>query len=456
MQSAIAFLLGISLLVTLHEAGHFAIARLFRVRVLTFSVGFGRPLLSWLDAATGTQYSLGWIPLGGYVRMLDRQEPHSGQTVSEDDVSFDQLIWWKRFLIVAAGPVANLLVAIVFFATIPWFGVELPVAKLSEPPTGSVMQLAGIKSGDWVHSVREGASDERREIHSFADLQAAVLSAWARSQNITIEVTQTEVASIGREVELPLTSLPQFDPQNPAIEQLGLIAPYSPAVIDQLVDAGAAKRAGLMSGDEVTHVNEIRVQDAQHLRALIQGAPNQVQTWQVRRQGQTLYLQLSIEESKLSGRTIGKAGIQLRQKLQTVSIEENLLDALWLGATRTYDMSKMSLAILGRMLVGEASLQHLSGPIRMAQAAGESAQTGWMSYISFLGLISASIAVLNLLPIPMLDGGHLMYYLWEGATGRPVAESLQSILHKFGLMILAAMMALALSNDFLSLFSFTG
>lgn len=455
MQSAIAFLLGISLLVTLHEAGHFALARLFRVRVLTFSVGFGRPLLSWIDTGTGTQYSLGWIPLGGYVRMLDRHEPHSGQTVSVDDVSFDQLIWWKRFLIVAAGPVANLLVAIVLFATIPWSGVELPVAKLSEPPTGSVMQLAGIKSGDWVHSVREGSSDERREVHSFADLQAAVLSAWARSQNITIEVTQTEGVSIGREVELSLTSLPEFDPQNPAIEQLGLIAPYSPAVIDQLVDAGAAQRAGLMSGDEVTHVNEIRVQDAQHLRALIQGAPNQVQTWQVRRQAQTLYFQLAIEESNQSGRSVGKAGIQLKQKLQTVWVEESLLDSLWLGATRTYDMSKMSLSILGRMLVGEASMQHLSGPIRMAQAAGDSVQRGWMSYVSFLGLISASIAVLNLLPIPMLDGGHLMYYLWEGATGRPVAESLQSILRKFGLMILAAMMALALSNDFLSLFPLT-
>lgn len=457
MQSILAFLLGISLLVTLHEAGHFAFARFFGVKVLTFSVGFGRPLLTWVHAASGTRYSIGWIPLGGYVRMLDRREGLSStHQVSSSDLSFDQLVWWKRSLIVVAGPLANLLVAVLLFAAIPWTGLELPVARVSEPPVGSLMHRAGIQSGDWIRSVRESDDQERREIHSYADLQTALLSAWARARNLSVEVVKSEAAAVGQEVELPLSDLPEMNPQDPALEQLGLLAPYSPAVIHEVVSGGRAQQAGLWPADEVLRIDNTRVLDAQHLRALIQGAPERIQTWEVRRQEQLLFLQVHIEAVDQSGRKVGKAGIQLAPHVKTVWMESGLWESLWQGAMRTYDMSKMSLQIMARMMVGEASLQHLSGPVRMAQAAGDSAERGWMAYVSFLGLISASIAVLNLLPIPMLDGGHLMYYLWEGVTGRPVAESLQVIFHKIGLLILVAMMALALSNDLLSLFSVAG
>ncbi len=450
LLTLIAFVVALGLLIAIHEWGHYRMAVARGVKVLRFSVGFGKTIARWKPRrqrpGQDTEFVIGAIPFGGYVKMLDGREA----PVPDDErhLAFDSQPLSSRALIVAAGPAANLLLAALLYALVNWIGVSEPRAVLSPPVAGSLAAQAGLQGGEVVRQAGV-AGDELAPVASFERLRWLLTRAALDGEDLVLDVARA--GGRGREVTLPLSTLSLREPDARLFRAIGIVAPLSQPVMGQVVPGGAAERAGLRQGDLVRQVGATPVVDGQQLRELIRASGQSGRAapaeWLVEREGRALRLQVQPEVQQDKGQPVGRIGAYVGAAPDMVMVREGPLDGLWAGAVRVWEVAALSLKLLGRMLVGELSLKNLSGPIAIADYAGQSASLGLTYYLAFLAFISVSLGVLNLLPVPVLDGGHLMYYLWEAVTGRPVTGVWLERLQYAGMSLLLAMMAIAMYND---------
>ena len=447
MLTIIAFLGALAILIAVHEYGHYRVAVACGVKVLRFSVGFGKPILRWQPKGSPTEFVVCMLPLGGFVRMLDERE--APVAPEERHMAFNNRPLRARASIVAAGPAANLLLAVLLYAVISWVGVQEPMAILSSPPAGSVAQAAGLQGGERVQAVALG-DNEFREVRSFDDLRWTLARGAVDGIPARLEVLARPGASL-RTVRLPLDQLATREFDAKLVQAIGITAPFSRAVIGERLEASAAIRAGLESGDVVLRIGGAAISDAQQLRENIRASLDagiaRTQTWQVERGGRMLDIEVTPDVVDDAGVLIGRIGANVGEPPQFTLVSYGPLDGLWHGVERTWQVSVISLKTMGRMLIGQASVKNLSGPLTIAEFAGRSAHGGLIQYLTFLALISVSLGVLNLLPVPVLDGGHLMYYLWEGVTGKSVSDAWMENLQRGGIAVLLAMMSIAIFND---------
>ncbi|MDH4390088.1 MAG: RIP metalloprotease RseP [Aquabacterium sp.] len=447
ITTILAFLVTLGVLIVVHEYGHYRVAVACGVKVLRFSVGFGHVIWRRQKSPAHTEFVLSALPLGGYVRMLDERE--APVAPSEQHMAFNRKSLKQRSAIVLAGPLANLVLAVLLYASSHWIGVEEPKAVLGSPVAGSLADRAGLRAGDWVRS-RQTADGEWQDVMSLSDLRWHVTQALMIGQPLQLQVT--DPAGRGaRQVRLGLDELGAQEMDADLVKKVGLGGAYSEPVMGEVKAGGPAAAAGLRQGDRVLRVDGVAVADAQALRERIRGAVAgtvaKPMVWQIERAGQVSTLDISPRAVRDGGRTLGRVDAFIGAPAALVTVQLGPIDGLVQGAQRTWEVSSLTIRMIGRMLIGEASLKNLSGPLTIADVAGQSVQQGLAYYLGFLALVSVSLGVLNLLPLPMLDGGHLMYYIFEALTGRPVSETWLARLQRGGVAVLLLMMSVALFND---------
>ncbi len=447
ITTVLAFLLTLGVLIVIHEYGHYRVAVACGVKVLRFSVGFGRVL--WRRQATpeSTEFVLCALPLGGYVRMLDERE--GAVAPAELARAFNRQPLLRRTAIVAAGPLANLALAILLYAAAHWIGIDEAKAVLGPPVAASPAERAGLHSGDWVRALSRDGS-QWQDVSSMTDLRWEITQAAMQRETLRLQVSGRD----GRGSRTLVLDLSGIDPRGvdaSLMKTVGLGAPYSEPVLGEVKAGGPAAAAGLRQGDRVLGIDGVAIADAQTLRERIRAGVRDgqplVQRWALVRDGRALDIEVTPRVVSDGGADVGRIDAFVGQPPEMVKVRHGPIEGLVQGATRTWDVSALTVTMLGRMLIGEASLKNLSGPLTIADYAGQSVQQGLAYYLGFLALVSVSLGVLNLLPLPMLDGGHLMYYIFEGVTGRPVSDRWLARLQRGGIAVLLMMMSVALFND---------
>ena len=448
LYKIVAFAITLGVLVVFHELGHYVVARLAGVKVLRFSIGFGRMIWSRRFGHDRTEWALSAIPLGGYVKMADEREA----PVAAADLSraFNRQSVWRRIAIVAAGPLANLLLAALLFTGTYVAGIPGQRALLAEPPASSAAAAADVRGGDVVVAVDGEAVGSWQELRwrvVRAQGHDKVMLTLARDDEPTTPVTR----------ELSLAGMTTSDWEANPLVMLGLRADLGPPVVDQVLPGKPAERAGLRSGDRIVAVDGRTMSSPSDVAALTNAHPGDTLVYRLLRGGATLDVPVSIEAVDQNGRRVGQAGVRLRADPQAternaVIVRYGIVDAFAEGARKTWELSAFTVRMLGRIVTGDASLRNISGPLTMADIAGQSAQAGPLVFVSYLALISISLGVLNLLPVPLLDGGHLLYYLAELIKGSPVSDRAFEVGQRIGMAMLAVLMALALFNDVSRLF----
>ena len=447
LSSVLAFLVALAILIAIHEAGHFWVARRLGVKVLRFSVGFGRSI--WRrTGADGTEYRLALIPLGGYVKMLDERE---GPVAAEElGRAFNRQPVAVRAAIVVAGPVANLLLAIALYWVVLCLGVPGMRTLIDEPAPGTAAALAGLHAGDEILSVNGAPTPTWEQLG--INLVDAALDEGA----LEMQIRRADASQ--RAVTLAADWSGSLDDPARLNEFLGL-APYQPplpAEVGTLQADGPAAHAGLQPNDRILAMDGVAVADWEDWVQRVRARPERTVGLDVARGGKVLHLTLRIGARQQDGASIGFVGLsphvpeELQERLRA-EYRYAPAAALPAAAQRTWQMSLMTLRMIGRMVTGQLGLENLSGPINIAQYAGYSAQIGLVSYLGFLAVISISLGVLNLLPVPVLDGGHLAFYLVEWVRGQPLSERIQQWGQQLGVVALVLMMGLAFYNDLVRL-----
>ena len=452
MLTIASFVLALGLLIAIHEYGHYRVAVACGVKVLRFSVGFGKVLFRWQPKGSPTEFVIGAFPIGGYVKMLDEREAPVPE--SERHLAFNTQPLRSRVAIVAAGPLANLLLAVLLYAIVNWSGVEHAAPILSSPVAGSIAERAGLVGAERIEAVGFDG-DELQKIESFEDVRWILTRGALEGHDVRLKISASGRAG-GNDVLLKLGEMEAVDANAELFRTIGIVGPFSTPAIGEVLSGGAAEKAGLRDGDIVRQVGAQKIVDGQQLRQLIRSSVVKDQAvtavWKVSRHGSEIDLTVTPEVRQENQIMVGKIGAYVGTMPEQVMVRYGAVDGLWRGVTRTWEVSALTLNMMGKMLVGDASLKNLSGPLTIADYAGKSASLGLNQYLLFLALISVSLGVLNLMPLPILDGGHLMYYLWEGVTGKPVSDVWMERLQRGGVSILLVMMSIALFNDIVRLF----
>ena len=461
MLTLLAFIVALGVLIAVHEYGHYRVAVACGIKVLKFSIGFGKPLYTWKLKGKPTEFAIGMLPLGGYVKMLDERE--APVDAAERHLAFNTQPLASRAAVVAAGPIANLLLAIVLYSIVNWSGLQEPKAILASPVAGSIAERAGLRGQELVQQA--AFDDEPLEVvRSFEDLRWRLTQAALTGRDVRLAVSRNIQALSAdapvKDVVLKLSELNASDADAQLFRKIGILGPWTQPVIGEVTAGSVAEKAGLRVGDVVQRIGGTAIVDGQQLRESIRGSvasgsgtPAALpQTWQIVRAGQTLALTVNPEARQEGKLVVGRIGAYVGTPPEFVTVRYGVFDGLWQGAVRTWDVSALTLKMMGKMVTGQASLKNLSGPLTIADYAGKSASLGLSAYLVFLALISVSLGVLNLLPLPVLDGGHLMYYLWEAVTGRPVSDVWMNQLQRGGVALLLCMMSVALFNDVARLF----
>ena len=450
----VAFAVAIGVLVVVHEFGHYSVARLCGVKVLRFSIGFGKPLAQWVSRKTGTEWTISALPLGGYVKMLDERE--TGESIPASDLphAFNRQSVGRRIAIVAAGPVANFLLAIVLFAVVYATGVSEPAAIVAAPPAHSAAAQAGFQGGETVVAVSDATGSDTEAVRSWSDLRWKLLGAAFDDESRVVLSARDGAGTY--DFPLDLSQLSGKDLDDDFMARLGLEAGGGTLRVAALEPDSAARDAGLMTGDRLRAIDGRPVDSASAFIAYVKAHAGRPLELDVERDGRTVALTIvphALRDPD-TGKTIGRIGAALTTQSPSVDVRYGPLDSVRLGARRAWDIGVYSVRMFGRMITGDASLRNLSGPVTIADYAGKSARLGPAAFLSFLALVSISLGVLNLLPIPVLDGGHLLYYLVEAVTGKAVSDRWQLILQRAGLACIVALSAIALFNDLARLIHF--
>ncbi|MDE2369574.1 MAG: RIP metalloprotease RseP [Burkholderiales bacterium] len=449
--TVLAFLFTLAVLVVVHEYGHYRVAVACGVKVLRFSVGFGRVLWRRQRGADATEFVVCALPLGGYVKMLDERE---GEVpAAELQRAFNRKPLWARSAIVLAGPLANLLLAVFLYAGAHWIGVQEPKALLGAPVAGSLAEQAGMHAGDWVRAVAvddgQGVGDWH-DVRSLPDLRWRVTDAALQGHPLQLRLTDAEGRG-PRTVTLELPPTPAREVDAALAKRIGLGDAYGTPVLSQIQPGSPAAKAGLRAGDRVLSVDGAAYSDSRSLVERIRGAVRDgrgiAQHWVVQRGAAEVALDVTPNAELDGQKTIGRIGAGIALQPQMITVRLGPIDGLTEGLRSTWDISSLTVRMLGRMVIGQASIKNLSGPLTIADYAGQSVHEGLAYYLGFLALVSVSLGVLNLMPLPMLDGGHLMYYIFEAITGHPVSETWLERLQRGGIVVLLALMSVALFND---------
>ena len=440
-----AFVVAILLLVSLHEFGHYIVARWCGVKVLRFSVGFGKPF--WKKQRGDTEWCLAPIPLGGYVKMVDTREGE----VAEADLpyAFDKQPPLKRIAIVVAGPLVNLILAVLLYvASFNLYGVTEVKPWVGTVESDSLAAKAGFQVGDRITSINGKA------VHDWMDAQTDLVIA-LQAGNVTVGVQDAQGVAMTRIMDVEA---------NPASvdaatqgQGVGIWPIKVKSEISQVLPNSAAERAGLKAGDKVIAVNGQKLLGWKDWVDVIKASPGKDLRLDVQRQGQMLSLMLRPDSEDKGRQLEGKAGVaasidndwEAQVKTQR---EVGIGESVVLAAQKTWNLSALTLKFLGKLIMGEASIKGISGPVSIGEMAGKSAMMGLETYIQFLAVISISLGVMNLLPIPVLDGGHLLYYIIEWVRGKPLSEHVQTVGLKIGLCIMGLFMLVAFFNDFTRIF----
>ncbi|MDQ0738959.1 sigma E protease regulator RseP [Pseudomonas sp. W4I3] len=436
-------LVALGVLVTFHEFGHFWVARRCGVKVLRFSVGFGMPLVRWHDRR-GTEFVIAAIPLGGYVKMLDERE---GEVPADQlDQSFNRKTVRQRIAIVAAGPIANFLLAMVFFWVLAMLGSQQVRPVIGAVETGSMAAKAGLVAGQEIVSI------DGEPTTGWGAVNLQLVRRLGESGTVKVVVREQD-SSAESPRELALDHWLQGADEPDPIKSLG-IRPWRPAlppVLAELDPKGPAQAAGLKTGDRLLALDGQALGDWQQVVDLVRVRPDTKIVLKVEREGAQIDVPVTLSvrgEAKAAGGYLG-AGVKGVEWPPSMVREVSFgpLAAIGEGAKRTWTMSVLTLESLKKMLFGELSVKNLSGPITIAKVAGASAQSGVADFLNFLAYLSISLGVLNLLPIPVLDGGHLLFYLVEWVRGRPLSDRVQGWGIQIGISLVVGVMLLALVND---------
>lgn len=439
-------------LVALHEWGHYIVARLCGVKVLTYSIGFGPKLLSWTSKKTGINYALSAVPLGGYVKMLDEREGEVDP--KERHLAFNTQTPWKKIAIVAAGPVMNLIIAMFLFWVLLMSPHKILATKIGTIAPNSPASHSSLKIGDEITAI------DGKKVESWQDINYALADKMGETGSIPVTVSNAKGES---QVAVPIDKFMKSEngkSTNP-IDAMGAI-PWQPKItpiVGDIAPNSAAANQGLKTGDLIKAVNGQPIADWLSFSQIVKNNPETLLNIDVIRNGQPVQLQIMPQAKKdVMGNRFGQIGagakpseINIPAEYQK-TIQYDALTAIGKSAGQVVDLSKMTLRSMGKMITGKIGLENLSGPITIAKVANQSFSIGWEAVLSFMAIISLSLAVLNLLPIPVLDGGHIVMYGYEAIAGKPMSEKLQSAGMQVGLVLLGCFMLLAIGNDISRLF----
>jgi regulator of sigma E protease len=447
----LSFLVTVGVLVVVHEFGHYLAARLANVKILRFSVGFGKPLMVRRRGADQTEWVVASIPLGGYVKMVDERE---GAVATADlPRAFNRQNVWTRIGIVVAGPLANFLLAFLVYWVLFISGMPGLKPVVGDPPGGTAAAHAGLANGDVVTAV----GDET--VITWNDVRWLLLKEAVKRGTTDIEVKTAAGGSATR--RLDMSSLTKDDLDKDFLGKLGLrnFRPRAPASLGRIIPGAAAERAGLIQGDRVLAINGKPVETWFEFTAEVASNPGRTLAIDIERAGRRTQLRATPDSVSDGDNRIGRLGVEAPPELKReyermgTTVRYNPIAAIPKAADKVWDLSVFSIKMLGRMIVGDISWKNLSGPITIADYAGQSAQAGWITWLGFLALVSVSLGVLNLLPIPLLDGGHLVYYFAEIVKGSAVSDRTMEIGQRLGLALLLALTFFAFYNDINRLFT---
>ncbi|WP_317202705.1 RIP metalloprotease RseP [Janthinobacterium sp.] len=440
LYTLLAFVVALGSLIVFHELGHYWVARLCGVKVLRFSVGMGKVVWSRRFGPDQTEWAVSALPLGGYVKMLDAREQELGALAPADlKREFTRQSVWRRIAIVAAGPAANFILAIALFAGLYMHGIAEPSSRVGAVPAGTPAAVAGLQKGDMVSAVNG------HPVAVWSELRWQLIQAAIDKEGARLQVERPGSGHLS--ATLPAAALASLDLEGDVLGKAGITLARPAPVLGQVLAGGAAERAGLRSGDLILSVDARPVEDGAAFVAAVRAAPGRALQVGVRRAGADLSLAVTPEAETAAAVTVGKIKAEVAQQPDMIVVAAAPLAATGKAVAKVWETSALTLKMMGKMITGQASWKNVTGPITIADYAGQTARIGAVSYLSFIAFISVSLGVMNLLPIPVLDGGLLLYYSLEVLTGRPVPERFGEIARRLGVGLLLTLMALAVFND---------
>lgn len=455
IQTFFAFIFALSVLIVFHELGHYWMARLCNVKVLRFSLGMGKILYSRKFGPDQTEWALSALPLGGYVKLLDARADDLSQVSPEDRKrEFTSQNVWRRIAIVAAGPLANFVLAIVVLTGLYIYGMPEPIAKLREVPTNTVAYQAGLRGGETIVNI------DGMPIHNWQQVRWKMTEMLMEARS----AVSVGVASSGptdaedaprvpeKTVMLPMNQVSIEDVDKDFIGKLGLGVERPPAVIGKTIEGGVAAQSGLMEGDKIVKIDGEPVLDSLALVNIIRQSPGKPLALDVLRNNEPVSITLTPEAKTVKDQLIGKMDANISVMPEMTILSYSIPVALMEGISKTWETSYITVKMIGKMLVGDVSLKNITGPIAIADYAGQTARAGLIRYLHFIVFISISIGVMNLLPIPVLDGGLLLYYAVEVVTGGSISDRIAKIGYKIGVGILGLLLLVAVFNDVIRIF----